>query len=107
MKNFERPRTAMKDYQRPWKIANDWQWFPKTQKLKWLQKTVNNIQRPVTTIWKPGLTIYFIYLFKILKTFTKIEEIWLSRKGKIFNGYLQTNIGQKLKQNQTSKSKIW
>ena len=57
MKDFERPLTAMKDYQRPWKTANDWQWFPKTQKLEWPRKTVNNIQRQVTTIWKPGLTI--------------------------------------------------
>ena len=57
MKDFERPLTAMKDYRRPWKTANDWQWFPKNQKLEWPRKTVNNIQRPVVTIWKSGLTI--------------------------------------------------
>ena len=57
MKDSERPLTAIKDHQQPWKTANDWQWFPKTQKLEWPQKIVNNIQPPVTTIWKPGLTI--------------------------------------------------
>ena len=57
MKDFERLLTAIKDHQRPWKTAIDWQWFPKTQKLEWPRKIVYNIQRPVTTIWKPGLTI--------------------------------------------------
>ena len=52
--DFERPLTTMKDCQRPWKTANNWQWFPTTQILQWLRKTVNDTQRPVTTIWKPG-----------------------------------------------------
>ena len=54
--DFERPLTAMKDCQRPWKTANDWQWFPTTQIFQWLRKTVNDTQRLVTTIWKPGFS---------------------------------------------------
>ena len=46
--DFERPLTSMKNCQRPWKTANGWQWS--------LRKTVNDNQRPVTTISKPGLT---------------------------------------------------
>ena len=52
--DFERPLTTMKDCQRPWKTTRGWQLLPMTQILQWLWKTVNDTQRLVTTIWKPG-----------------------------------------------------